>query len=246
MCINILFSYRIIRTSEYGWGEHMKDDYKRLMKAAKEMKGLNTATEVADALTSAGYEVSPQTMTNWASRGVSKEGRLNAARVIGCRPHWIEFGDGQMIDSPNVITGINIEANRRHYPVISYVQAGNWREIVDAFEPGDAESYRLAESGYGKHTFGLVIVGNSMEPEFREGDVVFIDPDVVPRPGDFVVARNSEQEATFKKYRPRGTVDGIEVFELVPLNEDYAPMRSDHQPIQIIGTMVEHTRYRRS
>jgi hypothetical protein len=40
-------------------------------------------------------------------------------------------------------------------------------------------------------------------------------------------------------------MDGQEVFELVPLNEDYAIMRSDQQPIQIIGTMMEHTRYRR-
>lgn len=226
----------------------MKDDYRRLMKAAKEMKGLETPTEVADALTAGGYEVSPQTLTNWATRGVSKEGRMNAARVIGCRPLWIEYGDGPMIDSvePTIISGITIQPNRRHYPVISYVQAGAWRQIVDTFEPGDAESYRLAEDGYGPNTFGLVIAGNSMEPEFRAGDVVFIDPDVQPNPGDYVVARNSEEEATFKKYRPRGMNEhGVPVFELIPLNEDYAPMRSDHQPIEIIGTMVEHTRYRR-
>jgi len=98
---------------------------------------------------------------------------------------------------------------------------------------------------YSKHTFALRIVGNSMEPEFKEGDIVIIDPDVKPSPGDYVVARNDEEEATFKKYRPRGIINGQEIFELVPLNEDYAAMRSDQQPIQIIGTMMEHTRYRR-
>lgn len=86
-----------------------------------------------------------------------------------------------------------------------------------------------------------------MEPEFREHDIVVIDPDVRPNPGDYVVARNHEEAATFKKYRPRGLdAGGQEIFELVPLNEDYAVMRSDQQPIQIIGTMVEHTRFRRS
>ena len=121
-----------------------------------------------------------------------------------------------------------------------------WREIVDTFPRGGADEYIMAYNSYGKHTFALRITGNSMEPEFKEGDVVVIDPDVAPNAGDYVVARNHEESATFKKYRPRGINEaGQDVFELVPLNEDYAPMRSDLQHIIIIGTMVEHTRYRR-
>jgi SOS-response transcriptional repressor LexA len=148
-------------------------------------------------------------------------------------------------DEPNIQHGITLDPNRRGYPIISYVQAGAWREIVDSFPRGGADEYILANSSYGPHTFALRIIGNSMEPEFREGDVIVVDPDVRPDPGNFVVARNDEEAATFKKYRPRGIIDGVEVFELVPLNPDYAVMRSDQQPIQIIGTMVEHTRFRR-
>ena len=37
-----------------------------------------------------------------------------------------------------------------------------------------------------------------MEPDFREGDAVVIDPEVIPLPGDFVVAKNGEEEALFK------------------------------------------------
>ena len=41
-------------------------------------------------------------------------------------------------------------------------------------------------------------------------------------------------EATFKKYRPRGLNEqGQQVFELVPLNEDYPSMRSDLTAIRI-------------
>jgi SOS-response transcriptional repressor LexA len=172
----------------------------------------------------------------------------HAAKALGVSPHWLATGEGKMSDtpeSPNIQHGITLDPNRRGYPIISYVQAGAWREIVDSFPRGGADEYILANSSYGPHTFALRIVGNSMEPEFREGDVVVIDPDVRPDPGNYVVARNDEEAATFKKYRPRGIVDGREVFELVPLNEDYAVMRSDQQPIQIIGTMVEHTRFRR-
>jgi SOS-response transcriptional repressor LexA len=220
-------------------------DYDRLVKAAKDLKGWRNATEIAAGLTKEGYEVSSQTLTNWANRGVSKEGRLNASRIIGCRPHWVESGNGTMADSPNIQAGIKLYPDKRGIPIISWVQAGTWREIVDSFPRGGADEYILAHNSHGPHTFAVRIVGNSMEPEFRENDIVVIDPDVQPNPGDYVVARNHAEAATFKKYRPRGIVDGQDVFELVPLNEDYAVMRSDQQPIQIIGTMVEHTRFRR-
>ena len=81
---------------------------------------------------------------------------------------------------------------------------------------------------------------------FSDGDLVIIDPNVTPRPGEYVAVKNCEQEATFKKYRPRGlNAQGQEYFELVPLNPDYETMRSDLQPITIIGTMVEHRKFRK-
>ena len=85
-----------------------------------------------------------------------------------------------------------------------------------------------------------------MLPDFAEGDRIIIDPRIKPNPGDFVVARNGDDEATFKKYRPKGLNEhGQDIFELVALNPDYPSMRSDLSHIEIIGTMVEHRRYRR-
>ncbi|MFQ1753529.1 helix-turn-helix domain-containing protein [Aeromonas veronii] len=130
-------------------------------------------------------------------------------------------------------------------PVISYVQAGVWTAPNEISECDGNVAYITTDLELGERAFAIVIKGNSMEPEFTEGDLVLIDPDEPLHPGDFVVARNGE-EATFKKYRPRGySEDGKEIFELAPLNDDYATMRSDRQPIQIIGTMVEHRRRRR-
>lgn len=37
--------------------------------------------------------VSPSTVTNWASRGVSKEGALKAGEVYGCDPNFILTGE---------------------------------------------------------------------------------------------------------------------------------------------------------
>lgn len=140
----------------------------------------------------------------------------------------------------------------RPIPVINYAQAGCLREFFDDYAPGagieqvfvDAE---LAEA-LSKHAFGLSIRGDSMEPDFSEGDIVIIDPSVAPLPGDYVVARDaSSQAATFKRYRARGNdADGSERFELVPLNDDYATIMCDaDNPCEIIGTMIEHRRRRR-
>lgn len=164
------------------------------------------------------------------------------ALALGISPAWLEYGD---TGKSNVEPVEHLPLRR--VPVINYVQAGNPREVIDDFSPGAGLDIVTTDLDIGPYAFALIIRGSSMEPDFKAGDKVIIDPDVGPSPGDFVVAKCTEQEVTFKKYRPRGIDDlGNEVFELVPLNEDYATIRSDSKfPCQIIGTMVEHRRYRR-
>ena len=209
------------------------------IKRLRTEKGV-TQQQLADAI-----GISRVAVSKWESgdtKDLKRDNLIGIAKFFG-----ITIADLLDVkEEPNVQIAMKLYPDRRGYPVISYVQAGTWREVVDSFPRGGADEYRMASNEYGPHTFALRIVGNSMEPEFMEGDLVFIDPDVTPRPGNYVVAKNHEEEATFKKYRPRGIdANGVEIFELVPLNPDYAVMRSDQQPIKIIGTMMEHTRYRR-
>lgn len=134
----------------------------------------------------------------------------------------------------------------REIPVISYVQAGMMTEAIDPFSLGDGLETITTDLELSEVAFGLIIKGLSMEPEFKEGDKVIIEPAISPQPGDFVVAKNTEEEATFKKYRPRGTSEsGNMIFELVPLNDDFATLHSERDHLHIIGVMVEHRKYRR-
>lgn len=121
------------------------------------------------------------------------------------------------------------------------------KEMLAPYEAGDGYAIEYTDDKLSKWAFALDIEGLSMMPEFRPGDRVIIDPELSPNPGDFVVAKNGGNEATFKKYRPRGVNDeGNEIFELVPLNDDFATMRSDITHLQVIGVMTEHRkRYRR-
>lgn len=131
-------------------------------------------------------------------------------------------------------------------PIISYVQAGAWSPECDARNLDGTVDYLLTSEFHSHSTFALKVKGKSMEPEFVEGDVIIVDPELPPGPGDYVVAKNGSDEATFKKYRARGVNDdGEDVFELVPLNEDYAVRNSAKERIHIIGVVVEHRRIMR-
>lgn len=156
-----------------------------------------------------------------------------------------DASDGETKESPFDPNVVPAPIGSRRIPLINYVQAGELTEIGASFS-GEAMEYLLTDLALSEYSFALEIQGDSMLPEFKAGDRIIVDREVHPRPGDFVVARNGGYEATFKKYRPRGISEtGQEVFELVPLNDDFPTLYSDRQPLIVIGTMVEHRKYYR-
>lgn len=186
-----------------------------------------------------------------SSRNQGSKHLVALARALNVEPEWLDNGTGDVGGDlgPAKAFDKNVAPappDTRRIPVLSYVQAGQMTEMRSPFSTGDVFEYLMTDLDLSEYAFGLVIRGDSMTPEFNEGDRALFDPALQPRPGDFVVAKNGDEEATFKKYRPRGTsVTGQEVFELAPLNDDYPTMRSDTEQLTIIGVMVEHRRYRR-
>lgn len=82
-----------------------------------------------------------------------------------------------------------------------------------------------------------------MEPAFYQGEIVVIDPTLSANPGDFVVARianSSENEATIKQYAVTGIDrNGVETFELRPLNPLFPTFSSKEHDIDLLGVVVE-------
>lgn len=194
----------------------------------------------------------PPSVNAWFSgetKSMKAATAAKAARLYGCNPLWLAEGEGEMLAAGGSVEQSNVAPapiGTRRVPLISYVQAGCWTEATDPATVGDGFEYLLTDLELSGSAFALQIEGESMLPQFRPGDRVIVDPEICPQPGDFVVAMNGGHEATFKKYRPRSVDEaGNVVFELVPLNEDFAPMRSDQTPIRIVGTMMEHRQYRR-
>ena len=153
-------------------------------------------------------------------------------RVSGIRGDWgwVEKG------LPNIEPAPDKEGD---IPLISWVQAGEWSEIIDNFHPGDAEDWVSAFKKVGKNSFALRIKGSSMEPMFAPGDIVIIDPTVQPETGRFVVAKidsdNGENgEATFKQF----IRDGNQIF-LKPLNDMFPLIDMTGKDFKIIGCAVQ-------
>ncbi|MNU92740.1 putative HTH-type transcriptional regulator [compost metagenome] len=178
-------------------------------------------------------------------RGIGSKMAARIEQAFEKPAGWLDWPD----DAPPFIAqpkaGAKSAAIGRRVPVINYVQAGKLTDVGAHF-CGEALEYLLTDIPLSDRAFGLEIRGLSMSPQFTPGDKIIIDQEVAPKPGSFVVAMNGGDEATFKKYRPRGLdANGNDVFELVPLNEDFPSFYSDRQELVIIGTMVEHRRYYR-
>lgn len=113
---------------------------------------------------------------------------------------------------PNTEIGPEI---RGSVPLISWVQAGEYAEAIDNLAPGRGE--RIETTIQVKaHTYALRVTGDSMEPEFPEGCIIIVEPDMEPRHGDYTIVKNGNGEATFKQL----IQDGADWY-LKPINPRY-------------------------
>ena len=170
-----------------------------------------------------------------------------AADALDAWLPWLTTGEwGQ---SPSQQRALDrAQPEQRPVPMVDYLYAGKWDLITDPRMLGEDKKFITTDLDVGSMAFAIVVTGESMLPEFQRGDLIIIDPEVVPTPGDFVIAKLDLQvDGTFMKYRPRGTdKNGHPVIELVPVNEDWPTQTINvGNPGHIIGTLVEHRRYRR-
>jgi SOS-response transcriptional repressor LexA len=102
-------------------------------------------------------------------------------------------------------------------PLVSWVQAGEWTSVEGAFEAHNSDEWVLCPVPHSEKTFVLRVRGASMEPEYRDGDWIFVDPEGRSENGSHVVVMlDSAKEATFKKL----VLEGDETF-LEALNPDW-------------------------
>lgn len=142
------------------------------------------------------------------------------------------------LDEPHELEKVPLRYGKK-IPIISFVQAGNWTDTGDdSFDEWIDVSEDMPDGSY-----GLKIRGKSMEPAFYQGEIVVVNPTLSANPGDFVVARVANSpgnEATLKQYAVTGIDrNGVETFELRPLNPLFPTFSSKEHDIDLLGVVVE-------
>ncbi|TFW72079.1 hypothetical protein C3Y98_04565 [Methylotenera oryzisoli] len=135
---------------------------------------------------------------------------LQIANACGVNPDWLATGFGDMLEQTPVFSrqvsqklgDYNVKVGntiKGKCPVISWVRAGDMCAPEHVFSFNDAEEWRECPVPHSSSTFVLVVIGDSMHPEYIEGWDIFVDPTIQPNHNDDVIARDETGKATFKR-----------------------------------------------
>ena len=165
------------------------------------------------------------------------------AHATGVSAIWLSDNIGPMVvdskEESNVSTAEQPSQSFR-YPVISWVSAGSWAEVVEPYPVGISDRYEYSEYNSKGPAFWLEVKGDSMTspvgPSIAQGSLILVDTEVEATPGRLVVAKLPDSnEATFKKL----VSDGGRLY-LKPLNPGY-PTEVFDENCRIVGVVVQAT-----
>lgn len=90
--------------------------------------------------------------------------------------------------------------------------------------------------------FALQVLDDSMEPEFKNGCVILIDPTGRATDGSFVLAEQADGEYLFRQLK-KGADNK---WTLIALNDNYPPITTANDLSAIEGVIVQRAGVRRS
>ena len=203
--------------------------------------------------------------------GKSKRSRFinDIAKALGTNADWLMYGEGENTPKPSRddlmqkikdIEGRSTDENHPlpdgmtsaimsggsgMVPILSWVAAGDWSN-VEAVTFDDAMGYAPKPPNLSKFGFALRVQGQSMLPEFKPGDVIYVEPQtgfLVLKDSDLVIVQcNDDKEATFKQLVLGETSDDM---YLRPLNPNWPeqrmmPMGECNLVGKVVGKYVEY------
>lgn len=116
------------------------------------------------------------------------------------------------------IGGGGSSASYQNIPVIGYAQAGTAGYFDDAGYPSGSGWDEIPFLNVGDpHAYALEVSGDSMEPVYRDGDVIIVSPAAEIRRGDRVVLKTQEGEVMAKILRRKTSYK----YELSSLNTEH-------------------------
>jgi SOS-response transcriptional repressor LexA len=99
----------------------------------------------------------------------------------------------------------------------------------------DAETSSCA----GAEPYALMVLGDSMQPEFTEGEIIVVEPEGYAKDGSYVIAYLENAEKEDEKYIFRQLVQHPEGWMLKPLNPLYPNIPIDNIASVVKGVVVQ-------
>ncbi|MFO1112551.1 MAG: helix-turn-helix transcriptional regulator [Rhodospirillales bacterium] len=123
----------------------------------------------------------------------------------------------------------------QNIPVIGYAQAGTEGYFDDAGYPSGSGWDEIPFLNVGdQHAYALEISGDSMEPVYRDGDVIIVSPAAEIRRNDRVVLKTQEGEVMAKILRRKTSYK----YELSSLNTEHPDRWLVAEDIEWIARIV--------
>lgn len=145
--------------------------------------------------------------------------------LAAAETNWEEFG--ALLAGRNSVAG-------RAIPIVGMARAGADGFFDESgFPVGADETVRFPDLGEDR-VYALEIAGDSMEPTYRAGDVVVVQPGAAARRGDRVVVRTRSGEVMAKVLGRKND----QTVELISLNPTHKPREIAAPDIEWIARIV--------
>lgn len=118
-------------------------------------------------------------------------------------------------------------------PLINAVSAGYPADFTDLGYPARvADEYVRAPDLDDPDAFAARVVGDSMEPDYRAGDIVIFSPALAIEDGhDCFVRLEPDHESTFKRIYFETGAGGEELIRIQPVNNRYPPRTVEREQV---------------
>ena len=213
------------------------DTFQNRLKKAMKMKNIKQV----DLVEKTGLD---KTLINKYLAGITnarQQKLTKLADALGVNEVWLMGYDVPM--QRDLTIGTSLASKSAVVFVYGSIPAGIPMECIEDII--DTEEIPVDMLKGGKQYFGLKVKGNSMEPEYLDGDTLILEKADDCESGDDCVVMVNGNDGTFK--RVIKNKDGI---ILQPLNAEYIPFvftneQIESLPVRVIGIVVEIRRKRK-
>ena len=198
----------------------MENSFGRKLARARKAAGLNQ-TQVAERLTGAGYPVRTQAVSKW-ERDTTLPSALQLVEL--CRLYAIRDVVAAFAPAEETLPPLRV------LPLYHLAVSAGTGEFLDGT---DYDTVEVGEEIASRADFGVRIAGDSMEPRFVHGQIVWVRRQEILRSGEIGVFLLNGSGYCMRLERDR---EGV---SLVSLNPMYPPLRvREGDELRIFGKVV--------